>query len=351
MNPARTLVGVVLKDLPLYLPALARAGEAYLAIRNREERLELGPGRHGYRCDWKWTSELHAPKVIPALGLALMRKALAAHPIKLSDRRVLNSPAAPQVSFVIGHRGTQRLPHLLATLRSIAAQVEVQVEAIIVEQDIESTLGLHVPDWVRVVHTPPPSQMPYSRSWAFNVGVQEARGRVLVLHDNDMLVPVDYAVEITRRVAAGYEVVNAKRFIFYLSSQHSEALLSDEANLLGHPPESVVQNLEGGGSVAITRSAYEAVGGMDESFVGWGGEDNEFWERAQTRRAWTWGTMPIIHLWHAAQSGKRDSSFATAIRYRNLSAVSPLARIHALLDSPGGQRCGPAGYNWGKGEA
>lgn len=31
-----------------------------------------------------------------------------------------------------------------------------------------------------------------------------------------------------------------------------------------------------------------AIGGFDEAFVGWGGEDNEFWERAQVRAAWSW---------------------------------------------------------------
>lgn len=329
-SAARSMLGVIVKDLPRYLPSLARGGDAYLTIRNRDERLEVGPEKQGYRCDWKWTSELHAPKIIPALGRAMLRKALKAHPVLVADAASTEGADPPDVSFIIGHRGMQRLPHLLATLRSIAAQQGVSFETIVVEQDSEATLSRHVPQGVRVIHTPSTPQMPYNRSWAFNAGVKHARGQVLVLHDNDMLIPVDYAAAIAARIRAGYEVVNAKRFIFYLTQAHSEAVMRGDANLLDHAPESIVQNLEGGGSVAITRAAYEAIGGMDESFVGWGGEDNEFWERALTRRTWTWGSMPIVHLWHAAQPGKRDSNYATAVRYRNLSPIDPVARIAAL---------------------
>ena len=64
----RALLGVLLKDLPRYLPALAGSDAGYLTLCNRLERLELAPDGSGYRCDWRWTSDLHAPKVLPVLG-------------------------------------------------------------------------------------------------------------------------------------------------------------------------------------------------------------------------------------------------------------------------------------------
>ena len=70
----------------------------------------------------------------------------------------------------------------------------------------------------------PRKDMPYSRSWAFNVGAETARGHLLIFHDNDMLVPQDYGREIADRHKEGYEVINLKRFIFYLSRQHSDRL-------------------------------------------------------------------------------------------------------------------------------
>ncbi|HSI54486.1 MAG TPA: galactosyltransferase-related protein [Ramlibacter sp.] len=337
----RTLLGVAAKDLPRYMAALSMPGRAWLALRNRGERLEAAPDASGFRCDWQWTSELHAPKVLPGLGKGLMRRALASHPI---GRGKTVSAGSPGISFLIGHRGMARLPHLLATIESIAAQQAAAVECLVVEQDAVSQLGPHLPGWVRLVHTPPPAGMPYCRAWSFNIAAQHARAPVVVLHDNDMMVPADYAAQVLRRIDQGYEVVNLKRFIFYLSQPHSDAIFHGSAGLLDAGPVSIVQNLEGGGSVAITREGLDRIGGMDESFVGWGGEDNDFWERAQLLRVWPWANLPIVHLSHAAQPGKQDAANETARHYRALAQIDPSQRVAQLRARAQGQMDGPAGW-------
>ena len=342
---ARILCGVLLKEFLKYQRLAGRSAPNYLVIRNRGEHLEMAADGTGHRCLWQWTSDLHAPKVIPALGRLLMRRALEDHSIVLAEAAPSDTAAVPRVSFIIGHRGLPRLPHLLATIRSIGAQQAAAVECIVVEQDVLSHLGPHLPPWVRLVHTPPPSaDMPYCRSWAFNIGIQHARSAVLVLHDNDMLVPVDYAAQILSRVGQGYDVVNLKRFVFYLTQRHTNGVFAGSAGLLDASPEAIVQNLEGGGSVAITRAGYDQIGGLDESFVGWGGEDNEFWERAQTLRVWFWGYMPLVHLWHGAQLGKHDAQYQTGRNYRELKEIDPQDRIRHLLTRPSGQLEGPAGF-------
>lgn len=344
----RTLAGIALWDAPIYFRAWRSGGDGWLSVRNRAERLEPAPDGSGQRCLWQWTSDLHSAKHVPRLGRWLMRRALADHPIALENAPQAATGAPPQVSFLIGHRGMARLPHLLMTLRSIAAQRGPAVECIVIEQDGVSQLRPHLPAWVRLVHTPPPAaDMPYCRAWTFNLGAQHARAEVLVLHDNDMPVPADYAAWILARIAQGYEVVNPKRFVFYLGEAHTQAVFARGADWLEEAPEAIVQNLEGGGSVAITRQAFEAIGGLDESFIGWGGEDNEFWERAQTRRVWPWAGLPLVHLWHAAQPGKRDATYHTAQHYQALARIDPRERIARLRATAQGRTQGPAGWDGG----
>jgi len=179
--------------------------------------------------------------------------------------------------------------------------------------------------------------MPYSRAWALNGGARAALGEVLVLHDNDLLIPEHYASAILARVAEGYEVVVLKRFIFYLNEADTSAMLSGDMSLGDGTPERVLQNAKGG-SLAITRQAYWELGGFDEAFVGWGGEDDEFWERAQTRRVWPYGYMPLIHLWHDAPEGKLLHGELNMELLGARNAVPVQKRIQQLTDRAAGWR-------------
>lgn len=340
----KSLLGVLLKDWWRYRRALTARDDAYLTLCNRYERLVSAPDGSGYRCDWQWTSELHAPRYLPGLGLKLMRRALDEHPIHRQARPDQIS-GTPVISFLIGHRGRERLPHLLATLESIAGQQDAAIECLVIEQDEQARLPGLLPDWVRHIHTPPPPGMPYCRAWAFNVGAQLAQGWMLVLHDNDMLVPADYAARLMALGRQGWEAINLKRFIFYLSARVSQGVFMGTAGLSAGVPQAIVQNLEAGGSVAISREAYQRIGGMDEGFIGWGGEDNEFWERCQTLKVWPYGALPLVHLWHPAQPGKYQADNQTLKRYRDLSQMPPRQRIEQLRQRPAGQLMEPTGWS------
>jgi len=293
-------VGAIIFDLPRFF-------RPWVLMRNRNERLIANPVGRGVKCDWQWTSDLHIAKVFSSLGRLFMQRALRSYPIVLKNQPEKSSEAV-DISFIIGHRGLGRLPNLLLVLKSIAAQIGVSLECIVVEQSLNEEIKASLPNWVRYIHTPLPNpDMPYNRSWALNVGARQAKGRLLVLHDNDFLVPQVYAQELMKEFSKGSEVIQLKRFIFYLSQKHTERILRENKLSVDEPPERIVQNLEAGGSVAVSPDAYFAIGGFDESFIGWGGEDNEFWDRAQTRKVCPYGYLPLVHLWHAAQPDKQYS--------------------------------------------
>ena len=333
----RERFGVWLKDRWRWERALLSKSHRYLRLCNRREALQPAPHGDGQACLWTYTSRLHAAMVQPELARRLLRRCLQDAPIRraTAPQAPCPNPQAPcpnpQVSVLIGHRGLQRLPLLLATLESLAAQVDVDLECLVIEQDDVARIAAALPDWVRHIHAPLAEPgAPYNRSHTFNVGASAARAPVLLLHDNDMLVPTGYAARILERISQGYAVVNPKRFIFYLSQAHSQAVLEDGVGFDAAPADTIVQNLEAGGSLAIRADTFAEIGGMDEAFSGWGGEDNEFWDRCTTRPSWIWGYEPIVHLWHASQPLKEAAANPNLDRARALMALPADERIRRL---------------------
>jgi GT2 family glycosyltransferase len=157
-----------------------------------------------------------------------------------------------------------------------------------------------------------------------------------------MLAPVDYAKEVIARFKDGYEVINLKRFIFYRSEADSSRTFSAAALTTEQAPVAIVQNALGG-TIAVSREAYFATGGFDESFVGWGGEDDEFWERAETRSCWPYGYLPFVHVWHAPQDGKLSDARSTARLYKERSAIPAAERIAELATRDFGNPQAPYG--------
>lgn len=319
-------LGALLYDVPR-LVRTTRRPRGWVAMRNRNERLTLDD--RGARCQWQYTSELHIANVFPRAGARLMAKAFADWPIVLRDAPV--SAGKPEVSFVIGHRGLARLPHLLATLRSIAGQRNAPVECVVIEQSERREIEAALPPWVRYVHTPT-SEVAYNRSWTLNEGARAASGQVLILHDNDMICPADYASETLARAREGSSFLQLKRFTFYLDEFETNRVFAT-GEVRTDLPSTVVQNLHGA-SIAVTRDAYFEIGGFDESFVGWGGEDNEFWDRAETTgRVYGFGYLPFLHLWHAPQPAKQLGNDAPAVRrWHELQNVPAAERIRRLRE-------------------
>ena len=147
----RQKAGALLLDAPRLLWALRGTG-CWMRYGNRGDRLRFDPAGRGVACEWEFTRSLHLCDVFPWTARRLLAAALREWPVRLSEAPI---PApAPEVSFIIGHRGPERLPHLLWALKSIAAQTGVPCECLVVEQDVAPRIRDHLPEWARYVHDP-----------------------------------------------------------------------------------------------------------------------------------------------------------------------------------------------------
>lgn len=309
----RELLGVLAIDLPRYRRAFQKSGppncshpEGWISICNRTERLIRAQNGPGVACDWWLGSDLHAPEVLPWLGRRLLAAALREWPIEfLQTPRVIEE--SPHVSFIFTCAGRDRIPQLLRTIETVNAQHDIACECILVDQTPRPIRDC-LPSFIKYHHvdisTAPAG---WHKSWGYNIGARIASTDILVFQDGDVCVPSRYAAEVHNALTVrGFGAASLQRVLFYLDAATSEHVDADGA--LARPIiEAVKQNWKGG-TIAIRRDAYLAIGGFDEGFVDWGGEDDEFYDRCALIGHCRSGYLPFLHLWHTPQVSRKQVS-------------------------------------------
>jgi hypothetical protein len=308
----RDLPAVLLRDVPRYQRALARSGtghssdpEGWIALCNRIERLVPQQGQRGLACDWQWGSPLHAVKVLPGLGRRLLQASLAEWPIRFAARSVVSTRS--RISFVFAHSGLERLPQLVRTIQSVFAQ-SVACECIVIDQSPEP-LFHQLPPGIVYRHLAKDGVVAgWHKSWAYNVGARLATTSTLVFQDGDVCAPTEYAAELLRVIGEeGFGAASLQRLLFYLDAPDTRELDRTGGFRRSFTPSVAFQNWKGG-TIAVAREAFEAIGGFDEGFVDWGGEDDEFYDRCGTINHCRSGFLPFVHLWHPPQPDRKSSS-------------------------------------------
>lgn len=152
---------------------------------------------------------------------------------------------------------------------------------------------------------------PFSKAAACNAGVLRARTDVVSLIDADTMVDSRslmlsaQLIKLSRRLQPVAAVRPFGRLVDLDSARSQQVYETGRlpAGLLesGDPSRSLEHIPLAGGILVIDRETYVSLGGMDESFCGWGGEDDAFSAVLQRSGVLTRVLTKEVayHLWHA----------------------------------------------------
>lgn len=228
----------------------------------------------------------------------------------MSSQRLMTAQAPTQqadVACIITFRQSDdpaRHDNLLAVLGWLAHWPEMPV--VLIEQDEKPNLRtqLHHPNLhYRFVCNPGP----FNKSWGLNVGARLTIAPWLLFHDADIILGHALDDALVAR-DEGYHAISPFSRMHDLNPDESIHVRNGEFDWLPERADLNRSDREGqgefmplaGASVLLSRSAYLAVGGWDERFVGWGGEDDamsDLLRRAQVP-AKEVNTRPALHLHH-----------------------------------------------------
>jgi len=187
----------------------------------------------------------------------------------------------------------------------------------------------------------------FNKSWAVNVGVVNAAGaaQVVCVLDADVLADREFiarnAARFRRPGAMGHL---SYRNMWCLDEAATGAAI--EERLTGHAPHVPVEHLRAfvlrrppGCCVWSRLSAYHRIGGMDERFEGWGGEDNDFLYRMHTNSAFDSHDDPLLHMYHPSSAVLLDNgdivnAHIPALTWPADARIGDPARFAALPAAP-----------------
>lgn len=203
--------------------------------------------------------------------------------------------------------GGERDANLTAVLRWLS---RMPVDVIVVEHGPVRAPAATMGGSTQALHLA--SDGPFSKAAACNAGYRAASSAVLALVDADMMVSPGSFLGCVARVDEGVDVIRPFGRVVDMDRATTQRVRSgsapwDQELVTGESDRDDEVVPLCGGLVIVRADAYERAGGMDESFAGWGGEDDAL----STALARTGSDCRILrdgrgfHLWHDRSDGSR----------------------------------------------
>lgn len=176
---------------------------------------------------------------------------------------------------------------------------------------------------------------PFNRSLGLNIAATLAGNwDVAVFIDSDCYIAPQQLTEAVELARKEQRIVSPFTRVVELDQPTTTEILESHNLIFNPTPDQIdkvrtepmtTQSL----FVVVPRNLYEQVGGFDERFVGWGGEDNAFWKACTIA-----GGEPlriegdVFHLWH--QPATREYQPSNNLRWRMYEQAQTLDDIRRL---------------------
>jgi hypothetical protein len=159
---------------------------------------------------------------------------------------------------------------------------------------------------------------------ARNLSARMTYSGIVVFNDADSIVPGNQIRHAARLASIAPGLVFAYD-LYCRVGKNTTALYARKPDF-PLAAERVIHSSGSMGCVAIRRECFDALGGFDEAYVGWGYEDLDFARRAGARWPLRRVSGPLFHLWHGERredDSPLDSDEAQAVANAELFASRP----------------------------
>lgn len=178
------------------------------------------------------------------------------------------------VYYVIVHRDSdeKRTRNLIYTCKYIRS---LGLNVLVIEQDAEKKIEL-LCKYLDVEYAFIKNSGLFNRAWGFNCFRNFIKSDKVFLADNDIILDKD-VIYNTIKLLDIYDVVRPfNGVVSYYDESATDKLFKTNERTLDKQFKLVnIFNLSGGVCAFRTDSFYNKLGGFDERFEGWGGEDDE----------------------------------------------------------------------------
>lgn len=202
--------------------------------------------------------------------------------------------------------------------------------------------------------------VPFSKAAAVNEAARRARGKIFVVLDADCYIDYRVVREVVNRILVAQQEQKKLWFVPYrrlyrINQEGTQAVLDSDPHrnwwFPSPPPSKWIENPQQDSHyghqwaaliLILPAEAFWCVGGFDEKFAGWGGEDSSFMRAVDTLWALHENTdNDVFHLWHVrpghnfltrSWKGQRTTNVNARLAQRyNLASGDPVL-MRALVE-------------------